>query len=162
VASKKRAQETTSRWAAAPQRLRTALRTGAAVFLTGVVGLLAWGAWWQQPRAEPFQVPDFFAWLFTPEPHRAYREMPLVPAGSRSNFVARGLCSKARVLRRPAGLAGRRRCIQRLHKSRSLCGSRAQDIRNRAAVCACAYGRAVCACITQRGRRIRMATSHAA
>jgi hypothetical protein len=69
-------------------------RVAAAVSLLGIAALLVWGARWQERRHNPFETPGLFSWLLTPDPHRGYREIPVVPLGSRLGLSPRGLCAK--------------------------------------------------------------------
>jgi hypothetical protein len=48
----------------------------------------------EEPRHNPFETPGLLSWLLTPEPHRGYRGIPVVPLGSRLAFSPRGLCAK--------------------------------------------------------------------
>jgi WD40 repeat protein len=80
--------------AATVPRQRKVSRIAAALLLLAVVILLGWGVRWQQPMANPFQPPGLFAWLFTPEPHRAYGGMPVVSFGGGPGLVPRGLCAE--------------------------------------------------------------------
>jgi WD40 repeat protein len=73
----------------------TPFRTAAGAFLFAVVALLIWGALWQRAPADPFKTPSFFAWLVRPEPHRAYRAMPVIPVGSSLALTPRSLCAKS-------------------------------------------------------------------
>ena len=70
------------------------LSAGALALLLGCIALLVWGARWQQPRHNPFDPPSLYSWLLTPEPHRAFQAMPVVPLGDRLALVPRGLCGK--------------------------------------------------------------------
>jgi hypothetical protein len=73
---------------------RVVLRVAAGVGLLGIAALLVWGARWQEPRHNPFETPGLFSWLLTPEPHRGYQGIPVVPLGSRLGLVPRGFCAK--------------------------------------------------------------------
>jgi hypothetical protein len=73
-------------------RKQTPLRIAAAALLFAIIALLVWGAVWQLTPADPFRTPSFFAWVVNPEPHRAYRAMPVVPVGT--SLAPRGLCAK--------------------------------------------------------------------
>src|SRR5262245_66663739 len=74
---------------------RAAFRAAAAVLLLVSIAVLIWGARWQRPSPDPFQAPSLFAWLFSPEPHRAYRGLPIIPAGSSLGLVPRSLCARS-------------------------------------------------------------------
>src|SRR5229473_1408345 len=71
--------------------------------LRGVAGLaflaatvtLVWGAVWQQPRHNPFETPGLLLWLLTPEPDQGYREIPVLPLGSRLSLASRDLCTES-------------------------------------------------------------------
>lgn len=58
-----------------------------------LIGLLVWGAREQGSRSDPFATPSLLTWLIEPQPHRALREMPMMPKGEGQRFVPRGLCS---------------------------------------------------------------------
>ena len=73
---------------------QTPFRLAAAVLLFAVIALLIWGALWQRAPADPFRTPSFFAWLVRPEPHQAYRAMPVVPVGTTLALISRSLCAK--------------------------------------------------------------------
>ena len=77
-----------------PHGQRSVFRVAAAVCFVGIGALLIWGALQQEPRHNPFETPSFFSWLLTPEPHRGYRTIPVVPLGIRLGLVPRGLCAK--------------------------------------------------------------------
>jgi hypothetical protein len=70
------------------------LRVAVGMLLVGTIALLFWGARWQEPRKNPFATPGFWSWLLTPEPHRGYQGMPLVPLGNSLGLNPQGLCSK--------------------------------------------------------------------
>jgi hypothetical protein len=74
-------------------QMQLTFRIAAAVLMLACVAVLVWGAHWQRAPTDPFRVPGFLAWLFSPEPHQAYREMPVVSVGSSLGLIPRTLCA---------------------------------------------------------------------
>jgi uncharacterized membrane protein len=75
-------------------QMQLTFRVAAAVLLLALVAVLVWGTHWQRAPTDPFRVPGFFAWLFSPLPHPAYGEMPVVSVGSSLGLIPRTLCAK--------------------------------------------------------------------
>ncbi len=61
--------------------------------MLAVLAVLYWGASEQERRQAPFHAPDLATWFLEKMPHPGHTGMPVVPAGSASGFVPRGLCA---------------------------------------------------------------------
>lgn len=72
---------------------KTLYRVGSLALLGLMIPLLVWGARGQVSRENPFATPSFLSWLIEPQPHRALREMPMMPKGEGQRLAPRGLCA---------------------------------------------------------------------